>query len=335
MDVHRTIAPAAVPSLKVVGIVQPVNRRKFFIDTDTATDDAVALLIALTQPDIDVLGLSIVAGNCPAPSATQNALYTCELLGKKIPVHVGAARPLMRELETAQHVHGVDGMGDIGLSLTGRTPTSYHGVQAIIDVIMNNPGEIELVTLGPLTNLALAIQLEPRIVTNVKRVVVMGGTAVLPGNITPLAEFNFWVDPEAAHIVVNSGIYFEMAGWDISVAHAVIDDDLAAELRTLGPLGEFAIDIQKVLRQFCIESSQLAGFDLPDPIAMAIAIDPSIATKEASLYVDVIPGDGPARGQTVVDSLNNLKRKPNCRVIYQADRERFISLLKSSLSQKK
>lgn len=309
-----------------------MTKRKFFIDTDTATDDAVALLIALTQPDIEVLGLSIVAGNCPAPSATQNALYTLELLNMKIPVHVGADRPMMRNLETAQHVHGVDGMGDIGLPLTGRTPTSMKGVQAIIDVIMNNPGEIELVTLGPLTNLALAIQLEPNIVSNVKRVVVMGGTAVLPGNITPLAEFNFWVDPEAAHIVVNSGIYFEMAGWDISVAHAVIDDDMAAELRTLGPLGEFAIDIQKVLRQFCIESSNLNGFDLPDPIAMAIAVDPTIATKEASLYVDVIPGDGPARGQTVVDVLNNLKRKPNCRVIYAANRDLFLSMLRKSLS---
>lgn len=116
------------------------------------------------------------------------------------------------------------------------------------------------------------------------------------------------------------------------MAHAVIDDDLAAELRKLGPLGEFAIDIQGVLREFCINSSQFMGFDLPDPIAMAIAIDPSIVTKEKSLYVDVIPGDGPARGQSVVDVLSNLKKKPNCRVIYEADRERFLALLKRSLS---
>lgn len=307
-------------------------KRKFFIDTDTATDDALALIMALRQPDIEVVGISIVAGNCPEPSATQNALYTCELIGAKIPVHVGAAKPLMRDLQTAQHVHGKDGMGDIGLKLEGRKPTSYKGVQAIIDAILANPNEIELVTLGPLTNIALAIQLEPKIVNLVKRVVVMGGTAVLPGNITPLAEFNFWVDPEAANIVANSGMFFEMAGWDISVAHAVIDDALAAELRSLGPIGEFAIDIQGVLREFCRTSSHLDGFDLPDPIAMAIAIDPTIATKEKNLYVDVIPGDGPARGQTVVDTLDNLKRKPNCRVIYQADRERFLKLLKVSLA---
>jgi len=309
-----------------------MGKRKFFIDTDTATDDAVALIMALRNPEIEVVGISIVAGNCPEPSATQNALYTRELVGSSVPIHVGADKPMTRPLQTAQHVHGVDGMGDIGLPLKGRKPDSNKGVQAQIDAIVNNPGEIELVTLGPLTNLALAIQLEPKIVKLVKRVVVMGGTAVLPGNITPLAEFNFWVDPEAAHIVANSGIYFEMAGWDISVAHAVIEDDLAAELRKLGPLGEFAIDIQKVLREFCFTSTQLTGFDLPDPIAMAIAIDPSIATKEKSLFVDVIPGDGPARGQSVVDVLNNLKKAPNCRVIYEADRERFIAMLRKSLS---
>ena len=307
--------------------------RKFFIDTDTATDDAVALIMALTQPDIDVLGISIVAGNCPADMATQNALYTLELLGSKVPVHVGATKPLLRELQSGQHVHGSDGMGDIGLPLKGRIPTSYDGVTAIIDVIMNNPGEIELVTLGPLTNIALAISIEPKIIKNVKRFIAMGGTAVLPGNITPLAEFNFWVDPEAAHMVFNSGLFIEMVGWDISVAHAVISDQLATELRALGKLGEFAIDIQGALREFCRTTTQLDGFDLPDPIAMAIAIDPTIVTKEARFFVDVVAGDSEARGQSMVDTLNNLKRTPNCRVIYQADRDRFLAALRASLSR--
>lgn len=308
-------------------------KRKFFIDTDTATDDAVALIMALTQPDIDVLGISIVAGNCPADMATQNALYTLELLGSKVPVHVGATKPLLRELQSGQHVHGSDGMGDIGLPLKGRIPTSYDGVTAIIDVIMNNPGEIELVTLGPLTNIALAISIEPKIIKNVKRFIAMGGTAVLPGNITPLAEFNFWVDPEAAHMVFNSGLFIEMVGWDISVAHAVISDQLATELRALGKLGEFAIDIQGALREFCRTTTQLDGFDLPDPIAMAIAIDPTIVTKEARFFVDVVAGDSEARGQSMVDTLNNLKRTPNCRVIYQADRDRFLTALRASLSR--
>ena len=251
-----------------------MSRRKFFIDTDTATDDAVALVMALQHPDVDVLGISTVAGNCTIEQATQNALYTRDLVGSTVPVHVGADGPLMRPLQTAHHVHGKDGMGDIGLPLHSREPDSHRGVQAMIDAIMNSPGDVELVTLGPLTNLALALRLEPAIVGALKRVVTMGGTAVLPGNITPLAEFNFWVDPEAAAIVTNSGLHFEMAGWDISTAHAVIHDELAAELRSLGTLGKFAVDIQGVLREFCRTETVLDGFDLPDPLAMAIAPRP-------------------------------------------------------------
>ncbi len=307
-------------------------KRKFFIDTDTATDDAVALVMALRHSDIDVLGISTVAGNCTIEQATQNALYTRDLVGSNAPIHVGADGPLMRDLQSAHHVHGQDGMGDIGLALHGREPASFRGVQALIDVIMDNPGEIELVTLGPLTNLALALRLEPGIIDSVKRVVTMGGTAVLPGNVTPLAEFNFWADPEAAYIVANSGLQFEMAGWDISTAHAVIHDGLAAELRSLGTLGAFAVDIQGVLREFCRNETRLDGFDLPDPLAMAIAIEPTIVTREASHFVDVISGDGPARGQTIVDERGSSGREPNCRVIYEVDRERFLHLLHASLT---
>lgn len=307
-------------------------RRKFFIDTDTATDDAIALMLALREPTVEVLGISIVGGNCSAAQATQNALYVCELLGVDVPVHVGAHRPLARELETASMVHGEDGMGDIGLPLFGRAPASHRGVDALIAAVMENRGEVELVTLGPLTNLALALQIEPGLVGALKRLVVMGGTAVLPGNITPLAEFNIWVDPEAAHRVFTSGLQVEMVGWDISVAHAVIDDALAAELRTLGPLGELAMDIQGPVRRFCREHSGLDGFDLPDPIAMAVALEPDLPTKEAHLFVDAIPGDGPARGQTLVDVRGALGKAPNCRVIYAADRERFLGRLRRTLA---
>ena len=309
-----------------------MTKRKFFIDTDTATDDAVALVMVLRNSDIDVLGISTVAGNCKIEQATQNALYTQNLVGSTVPVHVGAAGPLMRDLQSAHHVHGQDGMGDIGLELHSREPASYRGVQALIDAIMDNPGEIELVTLGPLTNLALALRLEPGIIDSVKRVVSMGGTAILPGNVTALAEFNFWADPESAYIVANSGLQWEMAGWDISTAHAVIHDELAAELRSVGMLGAFAMDIQAVLREFCRNETMLDGFDLPDPLAMAIAIEPTIVTREAHHFVDIISGDGPARGQTIVDERGNSGREPNCRVIYEVDRERFLELLHASLT---
>ena len=306
------------------------NNRRLWIDTDTASDDAVAIVMALRHPNTEVVGMSVVLGNVPVEMGVQNALYTAELCGKSIPVHAGAALPLVRPFATAQHVHGLDGMGDIGLILEGRTATSNDAVHAMIEAFRKEPGELELVALGPLTNLALAIRIEPKFASWVKRCVIMGGTGVLPGNATPLSEFNWWIDPEAVHIVLESGMKVEMVGWDVSLADSVIDMDLAEELRSLGPLGQFSIDIQRVLRKFCEESSKLKGFDWPDPIAMAVALEPDIATSEAHRRVEVSLGLGHERGQTIVDHLGNTKREPNCRVVYRVDRERFINMARTA-----
>jgi len=300
--------------------------RRLWIDTDTASDDAVAIVMALRHPNTEVVGMSVVIGNVPVEMGVQNALYTAQICGKSIPVHAGAALPLVRPFATAQHVHGVDGMGDIGLPLKGRTATSNDAIHAMIEAFRKEPGELELVALGPLTNLALAIRIEPKFASWVKRCVIMGGTGVLPGNATPLSEFNWWIDPEAVHIVLESGMKVEMVGWDVSLADSVIDTDLAEELRNLGPLGQFSIDIQKSLRRFIQEVTGRTGFDWPDPIAMAVALEPDIATSEAHLRVEVSLGLGHERGQTIVDHLGNTKREPNCRVVYRVDRERFIEM---------
>ena len=308
------------------------KNRRLWIDTDTASDDAVAIVMALRHPNTEVIGMSVVIGNVPVEMGVQNALYTAELCGKSIPVHAGAALPLVRPFATAQHVHGADGMGDIGLPLKGRTATSNDAIRAMIDAFRKEPGELELVALGPLTNLALAIRIEPQFASWVKRCVIMGGTGVLPGNATPLSEFNWWIDPEAVHIVLESGMKVEMVGWDVSLADSVIDTDLAEELRNLGPLGQFSIDIQKALRRFIQEVTGRTGFDLPDPIAMAVALEPDIATSEAHLRVEVSLGLGHERGQTIVDHLGNTKREPNCRVVYRVDRERFIEMTRKAFS---
>jgi len=300
--------------------------RRLWIDTDTASDDAVAIVMALRHPNTEVVGMSVVIGNVPLEMGVQNALYTAEICGKSIPVHAGAALPLVRPFATAQHVHGVDGMGDIGLPLKGRTATSNDAIHAMIEAFRKEPGELELVALGPLTNLALAIRIEPQFASWVKRCVIMGGTGVLPGNATPLSEFNWWIDPEAVHIVLESGMKVEMVGWDVSLADSVIDTDLAEELRNLGPLGQFSIDIQKSLRRFIQEVTGRTGFDWPDPIAMAVALEPDIASSEAHCRVEVSLGLGHERGQTIVDHLGNTKREPNCRVVYRVDRERFIDM---------
>jgi purine nucleosidase len=302
-----------------------------WIDTDTASDDVVALIVALKHPDIEVVGISVVAGNVPLDMAVQNALITLERCGSRVPVHAGAAAPLCRPLQSAQEVHGNDGMGDIGLDLHGRVPTSHDGIGAMLDAFRAAPGEIELVTLGPLTNVAVAVRSEPKFAKWAKRCVCMAGTGVLPGNVTPLSEFNVWADPEAAHVVFESGLLVEMVGWDVSWQDAAISDGLAAELRAISPLGEFAIDIQRNVREFCRSVTHVDGFDFPDPIAMCVAIDDAIVTKEETRYVEVVLGEGHARGQTMVDWLGVTKKPANCRVVLRADQAKFHSMLRAAL----
>lgn len=302
--------------------------RQLIIDTDTASDDAVALVMALLHPDVRVEAITVVAGNVPLEQGVQNALYAVELCGASVPVYAGRAAPLLRPLETAQHVHGQDGMGDIGLPLAGRTPAAGHAVDVLVERITQAPGAITLVTLGPLTNVALALLREPSLAHQVARCVVMGGTSDAYGNITPVAEYNIWTDPEAAQIVFDSGMPLTMVGWDISRTYAVFTPEDTELLRALDtPLAQFCVDIQATLQRWTAEETQLPGFDLPDPIAMAVALDPTVATRTAHVPVIVETGDGLCRGQTVLDHRNVLRRPHTAEVVLTADRARFVELL--------
>ncbi len=306
--------------------------RNFIIDTDTASDDAVALVMAMRQPDIDVKAITVVAGNVPLPMALQNALFTVELCGAETPVYAGCAKPLLRELETAQDVHGRDGMGDIGLPLHGREPADGHAADMLRKLINANAGDITLVTLGPLTNVALALLREPELAGHVSHCYIMGGIGSGHGNVTPTAEYNIWVDPEAAKIVFESGMAMTMVGWDISWKYATFDAEEAAEIRRIGtPLAEFVVDIQATLTEFSMTENALAGFDLPDPITMAAAIDPGVAEYK-DYRVEVTTREGLARGITVVDVLGVSKKAPQMRVATSANRAAFVDMLKRSVS---
>ena len=306
--------------------------RRFVIDTDTGSDDAVALVMALRDPDIHVEAITVVAGNVPLELGTQNALYTVELCGKPVPVYRGMASPLLRPFESAQHVHGADGMGDIGLPLQGREAAPGHAVDVIVDTVNRYPGEITLVTLGPLTNVAMALLHDPSIAAKVKDCVIMGGTGRGHGNVTPVAEYNIWVDPDAAHLVFESGMNLTMVGWDISYTHATFDAAESARIRAIGtPLATFVIDIQKALIEFAMGKMGLDGFDLPDPIAMAVAIDPAVATVKQRRFVAVETGGQWCRGQTVVDRNGVTGREPNVDVVVEASRERFLEMLHQSV----
>ncbi len=318
--------------------------RKFIIDTDTASDDAVALVMALRWPDVQVEAITTVSGNVPVEQSTINALYTTELCGADVPVYPGAARPLTREPVHAQFFHGKDGLGDQGYPPPRRQPEATHGVDALIDVIKANPG-IVLVTLGPLTNVALAVARAPEIIHNVSRCVVMGGAACTVGNITPAAEYNIWVDPEAARRVFHSGLPIEMVGWELCRGEANLNMDEIAYIRNLDtPLAHFTVDCNQQAIKANQEWLGDPGMALPDPVAMAIALDPTICARKSSHYVDIETNSELTRGMTVVDELgvanderNRLlwgplvSKAPNVTVCWEIDTQRWKEALYSTL----
>ena len=302
--------------------------RHFIIDTDTASDDAVALVMAMRHPGVKIEAITVVAGNVPIDQAVQNALYTVELCQQTIPVYRGIASPLSRPLETAQFVHGEDGMGDIGLPLSGRQPAGENAIDVMIETIHRYTGEIKLVTLGPLTNVAVALQQDSLIASAVSECIIMGGTGQGHGNITPVGEYNFWADPEAAKIVFESGLRIKMVGWDISRTYATVNSDETAHLRGFNtPLATFCVDIQSTVLQFAVNQSKLPGFDLPDPIAMAIALQPEIATETKFLFVAIETQSELCRGQSVVDHFGIMGQNPNAEVVLRASREQFWQML--------
>ncbi len=278
--------------------------RTFLIDTDTASDDAVALIMALRAPDVRVAAITTVAGNVPVEQSTRNALYTVELCGAKVPVYCGAAKPLLRTYQNATWFHGRDGLGDHNYPAARQAPESTYAVDAIIATIESNPG-IVLVTLGPLTNVALALAKKPQIAGNVSRCVIMGGAPCCEGNITPAAEYNIYVDPEAARMVMRSGLPVELVGWHLCRGAAILDDKDIARILAFGtPRAKFAIECNSHARHALKVQTGEDGICLPDPVAMALALDPSIGIDVSDHYVDVETESELARGMTVVDRLN-------------------------------
>ena len=285
--------------------------RKLLIDTDTASDDAVALIMALRSPEVRVLAITVVAGNVPVEQATQNALYTVELCASSVPVFSGAAAPLIRPLEDAVWFHGRDGLGDHGYQPAAPMAAAGFAVDAIVRTVQANPG-IEIITLGPLTNLALALRQWPQLAANVSRCVVMGGAPCCEGNVTPAAEFNFWVDPEAARVVLRSQLPIELVGWQLSRGPAVVN---AAEMEEILALGtscaHFAIQSNSTAATAYKTQTGEQGIALPDPIAMAILLDPALALLSSSHYMDVQVDSGITRGMSVVDRLGVAKDARN------------------------
>ena len=289
-----------------------MKNRKFFIDTDTASDDAVAILMALETKDVDVLGISIVSGNMPVEQGSINARYTIELCKKNTPVYVGADSPLVKKKAHADWFHGPDGMGDMNYPLPNKEAINANFIDVLKNHIEEYPNEITLVTLGPLTNIANFISKESESFLKLKKIVIMGGAATTVGNVTPAAEYNIWCDPEAAELVFNSGHHdISMVGWELCRGGAnLTEDEMELVYSFQTEKGNFSIDCNK----HALESSQNwlgdPGLGLPDPVAMAVALNPKVVLKESRHNVKIVL-DGPSRGMTIVDKLNVGESEPN------------------------
>ncbi|MBB1473691.1 nucleoside hydrolase [Luteimonas sp. MC1782] len=307
------------------------ERIPLLIDTDPGVDDALALLMALRDARHDVVGLTVAAGNVGLRHTVANALKLCEIAARDdVPVFPGCDRPLLHAAPDAAHVHGADGFGDVGHAPATRGAQSEHAVQAILRLSHEHAGRLLLVMLGPLTNLALALRLDPTLPQRIGRLVVMGGAVTARGNITPSAEFNVYFDPEAARIVFQSFPAFDLADWEATVAHGMHHRDVDRWLAAPGPVAGFYEAISRHTRLWS-EDGRGELWHAADALAMAMALAPQGVLQAEVRPIDVVLADPVARGTTVVDWQRQLGRPDQARILLRYDQAMFEALVRGAL----
>ena len=303
--------------------------RKFIIDTDTASDDVIAIITALREPSIDVLALTVVAGNIGIDQAVQNALVAIDVANTYQPrVYKGMSKPLFRDLFTADNVHGADGLGNMFLNIPDIPVESEHAIDALIRLIEENPYEIELVTLGPLTNIAIAALKAPETMNKLKSITLMAGTGLGAGNTTETAEFNVYVDSEALAIVLNLEVPKLFVGWDVIEKRSFITEkDLNDLKNSQSDTAKFAVRCTESLYEYC-KKLGLNGFELADPTAMICAIWPEVMTKCINAYATVETKKDENYGQIFLDQQSST---PNSVTCIDLDSDLFKTYLFNSL----
>ena len=309
-------------------------KKKIILDCDPGHDDAVAIMLAAASDKIEILGITCVAGNATLENTKLNALKICSLIGKtNIPIFAGSNKPINVDLVTAAHVHGKSGLDIEGSSIKiadNYTIQDLNAVDYIIQTCLEQSEPIYLCPTGPLTNIALAIKKEPSIKNNIKKIVFMGGAGMSLGNITPAAEFNIYVDPHAADIVLNSAIPLVMMGLDVT--HKVmVNDEIIEDFKKNGNKSSyFFADLMNFYSKFHRKLHETNESPLHDPCVIVYLIDPSLF-KGKFVNVVVEKDSSITRGETVVDWLGVTKREANCTVITEVDHKSFFSLLKKEL----
>ncbi|HUE99217.1 MAG TPA: nucleoside hydrolase [Anaerolineales bacterium] len=300
--------------------------KRILFDTDPGIDDACAILLALASPELSVEGLSIVHGNCSLEQATRNALSVLELGNvSHFPVAKGCEVPLVQPSLLAPETHGDTGLGYAKLAEPRAKPIGQHGVDFLIQQILSSPGEVTLVAIGPLTNVALAIRQEPRIVGALKELIIMGGAIQYEGNTTALAEFNTYVDPHAAHVVYHAGIPTTLVPLDVTYQCVLTPGDVRRLQKIDSPLTTFVVDATRFYMEFHDEFQKIEGCVINDPLALALTFAPELCTYQ-ELPVDVDLSGGISMGKTVADFYNYGKKPANMKVALGVRARDFIDL---------
>jgi purine nucleosidase len=308
--------------------------RPVIIDTDPGQDDAIALLLALASPELTVRGITTVAGNVPVPLTTRNALRVRALAGADdIPVYRGCPRPMVNELVTAEHVHGATGLDGPDLPEPAGPAAAVHAVEFLVAELTAAPERSTTVCLlGPMTNLATALVLEPAVAAGIDEVVIMGGSLHEGGNITSAAEFNVFVDPHAAHVVLTSGLKTTLLPLDVTHRAQATPARVAALAAIDTPVGRAVAAMLEYAARFDVTRFGFAGFPLHDPCVVAYLLDPGMFTARRG-HVSVVLERGEAHGMTVVDWWEREGRKPNASVLVDVAADRFYSMLTERLGR--
>lgn len=300
--------------------------KRILFDTDPGIDDACAILLALASPEISVEGLSIVHGNCSLQQATNNALSILELANAgQIPVAVGCELPLVQPSLLAPETHGDTGLGYAKLPEPSVRPIGQHGSDFLIEKILSAPGEITLVAIGPLTNVALAIRQEPRIVDAVKELIVMGGAIRHEGNTTALAEFNTFADPHAAHIVYHAGMPTTLIPLDVTYQCILTPADVQTMRQVDSPITRFVEDATRFYMEFHDEYQSIQGCVINDPLALALTFAPELCSYQ-EVPVDVDISGGISMGKTIGDFYNYTRKPANMKVALGVRSRDFLDL---------
>lgn len=308
---------------------------RLIIDTDPGVDDAQAILMAAAHPGYKLEALLAVAGNVGLDHTLRNALTLTEVIGQDVPVYSGCDRPLLHFQEDAAFAHGNDGLGDVGLVPKSRQAESEHAVNALIRMVNESPGEITLAAIGPLTNIAVALKLDPDLPKKLKRFVVMGGAVTGHGNTSSVtAEFNIYFDPEAAHVVFNAweeaGLMIDLVDWEATMRHGFPKEVLNRWLEMDTPKAKFFKEVTANGRKRYVTLDRPTMF-AADPLALAVLLEPSIVTKAEQHYVAISMTDEATRGQTVVDWYDRLGKSANANIILSVDNDRFFALMEQGL----